>query len=571
MEVIYKKIFNNCETHFYKPYNELKPPKPKNKEGDFFGVKPTLSRISTVRGEWYFKFKSKSEEILKENYNNLITEIHAHRVTIVVEKDEKKVAIKVFENTFLRRVGEKFFRKTTYLNFMSYRFKDGALFYGEMYNYHKKRKYRKKIRRFTFGQKDIIGEWYSFVKRVYSRSSNQVISVEDNVAALKSFVYEVHKNNNREIEGPLPDSFYKLFLDKQGIKYPNNFMAFSELYYPTIVKKDYLKNDYNFIDALMSKYGFKGKKLKRILHKVSSFDTNVYLWSLQFFGEKFINSQDDYIIKMMFENCIGLNQSPIELTTSEKNNAFNIFYHVLTGTINVNTFQDHIRFYRYLSQFEKIRWNSNTHDEFNDEHYEFSEKYNEYTIGNFTRNYNEVFIKKVEEVILDKDHCYKPQVLLKSVEYNEESSHQSNCVRTYIKRPDSLIISLRRDNRDRATIEYRITSPNGKDFDLNRVQTLGRFNNRLDDTWNRSISLLDDRVYSLVDKDLFDTITITSESKINNLTTEVKTIDRWTNLKVNELKPKNQYTLKWSDGRINQINGVDDIPVIDLVLNEFEI
>lgn len=571
MEVIYKKIFNNCETHFYKPYSELEPPKPKNEDDDIFGLSPVPSRISTVRGKWNYESSAKGEEILKENYNNLLADIHAHRVTIVVEKDEKKVAIKVFENVFLRRVGEKFFRKTTSLNFMSYRFKDGALFYGEMYNYHKKRKYRKKIRRFTFGQKDIIGEWYSFVKRVYSRSSNQVISVEDNVAALKSFVYEVHKNNNREIEGKLSESFYKVFLDKQGIKYPNNFMAFSELYHPTIVKKDYLKNDYKFIDALMSKYGFKGKKLKRILHKVSSFDTNVYLWSLQFFGEKFINSQDDYIIKKMFENCIGLNESPIELTTSEKNNAFNIFYHVLTGTINVNTFQDHIRFYNYLNQFEKIRWNSKTYDEFNDEHYEFSEKYNEYTIGNFTRNYNEEFIKKVEEVILDKDHCYKPQVLLKSVEYNEESSYQSNCVRTYIKRPDSLIISLRRDNRDRATIEYRITSPNGKDFDLNRVQTLGRFNNRLDDTWNRSISLLDDRVYSLVDEDLFDTITITSENKINNLTTEVKTIDRWSNLKDNELKPKNQYRLKWNDGRINQINGVNDIPVIDLELNEFEI
>jgi hypothetical protein len=354
-----------------------------------------------------------------------------------------------------------------------------------------------------------------------------------------------------------------LFLDKQGIKYPNNFMVFSELYHPTIVKKDYLKNDYKFIDALMSKYGFKGKKIKRVLHKVKSFDTNVYLWSLQFFGEKFVNSQDDYIIKKMFEVNFTLNQSPIELTTSEKNNVFNVFTQVLIGTININTFQDHIRFYSYLNRYEKVKWNSKTYDEFNDEHYEFSEKYNEYTIGNFNRNYNKEFIKKVEEVILDKDHYYKPKVLLKSVEYNEESSHQSNCVRTYIKSPDSLIVSLRRDNNDRATIEYRITSLNGKDFDLNRVQTLGRFNNRLGDTWNRSVSLLDDRVYSLVSEGLFDTLTITTENKLNNITSEVNAVDRWLNLKDNELKPKNRYTLKWSDDRMYEINGVNDIPEID--------
>lgn len=563
MEVIYKKIFNNCETHFYKPYSELEPPKPKREDDDFLGFTPVRSRISPGKGNWSHESISKDEKILKENYNNLLTYIHSHRVTIVVEKDEKKVAIKVFENTFLRMVGEKFFRKTTSLNFMSYRFKDGALFYGQMYNYHKKRKCRKIIKRFTFGQKDIIGEWHSFLKRVYSRSSKQLFNVEDNVAALKNFIYEVHKYNSQIIEGTLSESFYRLFLDKQGIKYPNNFMVFSELYHPTIVKKDYLKNDYKFIDALMSKYGFKGKKIKRVLHKIKSFDTNVYLWSLQFFGEKFVNSQDDYIIKKMFEANFTLNQSPIELTTSEKNNAFNIFTQVLIGTININTFQDHIRFYSYLSRYEKVRWNSKTYEEFNDEHYEFSEKYNEYTIGNFNRNYNKEFIKKVEEVILDKDHYYKPKVLLKSVEYNEESSHQSNCVRTYIKSPDSLIVSLRRDNKDRATIEYRITSLNGKDFGLNRVQTLGRFNNRLDDTWDRSVSLLDDRVYSLVSEGLFDTLTITTENKLNNITSEIKAVDRWLNLKDNELKPKNRYTLKWSDDRIYEINGVNDTPEID--------
>jgi hypothetical protein len=90
-------------------------------------------------------------------------------------------------------------------------------------------------------------------------------------------------------------------------------------------------------------------------------------------------------------------------------------------------------------------------------------------------------------------------VLQTSEQYVDESVNQSNCVRTYQDKASSLIISLRKENGDRASIEYKPTL--GK-FGMNenqpvhfkRVQTLGRFNNSLDETWHDAIFDLDVRL-----------------------------------------------------------------------------
>lgn len=128
--------------------------------------------------------------------------------------------------------------------------------------------------------------------------------------------------------------------------------------------------------------------------------------------------------------------------------------------INYNTLNDHFTFYRYIKLFEPIKWLSKTHDEFVQEHYEWSETYNHYNNGDFTRIYNPIFIEKVNEVILTKDGPYFPEVLLTSKRYNNESLFQSNCVKTYVKRIKSLLISLRRgegETEERASIEYGIS------------------------------------------------------------------------------------------------------------------
>ena len=66
------------------------------------------------------------------------------------------------------------------------------------------------------------------------------------------------------------------------------------------------------------------------------------------------------------------------------------------------------------------------------------------------------------------------------------------------------------DTEERASIEYRITlNQIHNTFDLERVQTLGKFNQRLDESWGDALIKLDSRIFKC--EDLFDTLQIDGE------------------------------------------------------------
>jgi hypothetical protein len=278
------------------------------------------------------------------------------------------------------------------------------------------------------------------------------------------------------------------------------------------------------VDALMKVHNLKGDKIKKSLHTVNRFvEANHFNSACEIFGEKFILNQPDEVINLLLSSW-GLTHFPNnhiffnKLSKSEKLNFFEIYKLYYRKLINFHTIADHIRFYSFLENVEPVKWKSKTHDEFSQEHYDWSEKYNHYTNGDFTRIYNPVFVEKVNEVILTKDGPCFPEVLLTSKRYNNESFFQNNCVKTYIKRVSSLLISLRRgegDTEERASIEYNIVPlvwSNGDfNFKLNRVQTLGKFNYRLDESWNDVLSKLDQRIEKMVDEKLFDTLQIEGE------------------------------------------------------------
>jgi hypothetical protein len=164
-----------------------------------------------------------------------------------------------------------------------------------------------------------------------------------------------------------------------------------------------------------------------------------------------------------------------------------------------------------------VKWTSRTHDEFVQEHYDWSEKYNHYTNGDFTRIYNQEFVDKVNEVILTKDGPYYPEVLTTSKRYNNESFFQNNCVKTYVKSVGSVLISLRRgegETEERASIEIEVTPlvwPDEMYFMLRRVQTLGKRNSKLDNSWDDVLGKLDERIEYIVRERLFDTLQIGGE------------------------------------------------------------
>jgi hypothetical protein len=115
----------------------------------------------------------------------------------------------------------------------------------------------------------------------------------------------------------------------------------------------------------------------------------------------------------------------------------------------------------------------------------------------------------LSQPLLDDFHSI---LLDSSSTYNEESNYQSNCVKGYIGKPSCLIISVRcgQFSEERATIEYSLTKKDDKIF-ADRVQSLGKFNQKLDVQWTTVLLKLDQVVLSCVRDKRFETVKLTKE------------------------------------------------------------
>ena len=449
-EELFNYTVKKYQVSEYLDTNPIRPLK-KEVEDDFWGtVETSLSSgrhtSYTPWGDYTFKSDYDSEEKFVEHYGNPLASLYLNRVIICVTKENNKVSFKIFNYSKTRRVAGKWFKLRTNCRFITFNYKTNALYTGSLDNYHLKRKCRKNIRRVLFNNDPINN------MRRYLRESFNSIVDKDKVD-IPTIVNQVISTFVNAIPGTelysdlLPEQrIYKRYLDAQGIKAPNNWFELMNAY-PQPKKKDLVKCEYKYVDALMRVHKLKGDKVKRVLHNLKSFEGVLnFNNACSIFGDKFILNQPDEFVQLLlehnkqstFHNNIGKGL----LTKKEFSNFFEIFKLFQKGLINHNVIEDHFRFYRLLDQMETVKWTSRTHDEFVQEHYDWSEKYNHYTNGDFTRIYNQEFVDKVNEVILTKDGPYYPEVLTTSKRYNNESSFQSNCVKTYIRRVDSLLISM---------------------------------------------------------------------------------------------------------------------------------
>jgi hypothetical protein len=176
---------------------------------------------------------------------------------------------------------------------------------------------------------------------------------------------------------------------------------------------------------------------------------------------------------------------------------FKIFKQVVINeTLDFSTFFDHVRTYVELKSFgEDIKWNSyDNKKDFAKEHLDWMDKLQHYKQGTYYRVYPEYMDKFINKPIKTDTDVYYPVLLTNSIEYNHESQIQSNCVKGYVGRASSVIISLRKnqiDSEERGTIEYEI-SKKDKTISVRRVQYLGRFNEKLDEKWNEILLTLDE-------------------------------------------------------------------------------
>jgi len=478
-------------------------------------------RSSAPWGHFEIKNDYNTEEKFTEHYGNPFAQVDMVRRIITLTKEGDKITFKMFWYNRRRRMNSKWFKTNTNCKFITFNHKTNALYEGSLENYHLKRKCRKRIRRVLFNS-DPINKIRRWMRDSFSEDDKKTIDVPTIVNQVVSVFVNSIPGTEKYPELLPEQKIYRRYLDAQGVKYPNNWFELIDAY-PQPKKKDLVKCDYKYVDALMKVHNLKGDKIKKSLHTVTKFvDSNHFNLASKIFGEKFILNQPDEIINLFLSawDLGTLNDNYTffnSLSKSEKLNFFEIYKLYYRKLINSHTVNDHIMFYNFLKNLEPVKWKSKTHDEFTQEHYDWSEKYNHYTNGDFTRIYNPTFVEKVNEVILTKDGPYYPEVLITSKRYNNESFFQNNCVKTYIKRVGSVLISLRRgegETEERASIEIEVTPlvwPDEMYFNLRRVQTLGKRNNRLDNSWDDVLSKLDERIEYIFREKLFDTLQIDGE------------------------------------------------------------
>jgi hypothetical protein len=472
--------------------------------------KATLSKKSDVYLE---NFVSNVEEDFVLHYGNPLARVLKSYLMIVVERDGDKVSMKVFSGFRERRVGNKWFKVVRNVDYITVNTKTGDVYSGFLHNYQNKKKVRKKLNKNYFLNEPVSNIGYVIRDKIWSYSHN---SVEVAMDASSKFMDEIDGRGLVSLFS-LDKRLFKFYLDKKRIKYPNNFFLYSSRLVGPIFRKTLKKNDNRLVDTFMIHNGLTGKKLKKCLHSCKGLNLDLYLVAKNLFGDDWINQDDDFILQTLnSEFKIKDAVIPAEFVSvigkDELRRVFNLFKKVyFEEMLDTYTFIDHIEIYTQLKMYGEtdLRWMSNDVDIFRNEHLDWSDKLTFYKNGHYERIYPIYSYEHLEKPLGE----YYPVLLDDSTSYNEESSAQSNCVKTYIGKPSNIIISLRKGSRyseERATIEYQLYREDDK-TKCRRVQSLGKYNGKLSDEWTHWLLKLDLKMLYYVNDDRFEPVKITKK------------------------------------------------------------
>lgn len=517
MEVLYKEVFEKFETNFY----ELSSPllsKDELSSSDFSDIGWRIKYSDEKNPLFNYLKNSYDQADFIQNYGNQMCAVNVKRLTFVVEKFIDKISIKMFTHYKHREAGKPFFRKSSGVSFITYKFDTNDLYYGTISRGNKKKSVVKKVRRNYFGGPKApfnsmfislnhelktylsIEKYGNMFKAIFNDSMSKFLE------HIPSISYLINYNNFTDNINNLDSIFYENYLKTRNIKYPNNFRAFIDKT-PAPSKRLLKKFNNKFVDCFMYNKKMNGDKLKKILHNSEVINEILYENLLRLLGDDFVKNQSYEDLKTVFNYMGGYNFRALifEGSKTEKKRVFSTLVDLIRKDGSITSFIDHISFYQTINQYEKIRWLSHNLESFVKEHVDWSDKVAFYKNGLYYRTYNLEFVKEVQNTIFNN---YYPVILTESKEYIEESSTQSNCVKTYIDNPSSLIISVRQGSsksENRVTIEYRISKhPSKKDgVILKRVQSLGKFNSKLSNDWNQVLEVLDERINGLVNQDKF--------------------------------------------------------------------
>lgn len=447
-----------------------------------------------------FKFKFKSlksnhdETFFIENYGNQLCTIKKTYFSLIVEQNEHKISFKYFIGSRERRVGQPFFRIKKSMRFVTVNLKNGDVYSGDLLNFNKKRKCSKILKKNYFLH-DPINSLRSHIKNnlsIFDVDGNNIF--EEGLAVFLKSIDPENSYANLSAGKRL----IKFYLDKKNIKYPNNFNIFFNRWVSDDFRKKLKKNDGKVVDTVMKIFGFQGTTIRKALHNCKNLHLESLNASIKFFKELVSNDYDLVMDILNMSNSFNSFPNRNLFSKTEIKRIHKIYKRCIQDElISSYTLADHFRMFEQLKDYgEDIKWMSDDEKvKFQDEHLEWTNKLEYFKRGKYKRLYHSEISESLKKFSINEVE-YFPILLTETHNYSEETNHQSNCVKTYIGRPSSIIISLRKESQEgdeRATLEYYVKKDNGK-LVFKRVQSLGKYNSKLDEEWNLPLQKLDDVV-----------------------------------------------------------------------------
>ena len=506
-EEIYKKSFERYGTTKYKDYNSIVPIDGHNSQFLYDATEkhPAFQNEESWSGEEYYL----------KHLKDPMYSVRKEYAMIVVEKNEDKVSIKFFTGMMSRREGKPWFKVEKNVDYISVNLKTGDVYNGHLRGFNKKKKCVKNVRRNCFflePANNIKSKMKNYLTLFTDTAFNEVTT------AFSDFLFQIDQRENFESLN-YEDRLFRFYLNKREIKYPNNFKVYTgELRGPEI-KKILKKNDNKLVESVMIKNNFSGKKVRHALHHCDKLNLPLYEIARKLFGDDWLNQDKESVILDLLNSSTSSMHTPAQFTEliskEELKRVYILFKQVyMHQNLDSMTFSDHIRMYTELKSFGEydLKWKSvESKSDFREEHLDWTEKLQHYKMGNYTRQYPEYMYEMISQPLYAD---FYPELLDTSSKYNDESSYQSNCVKGYIGKAGCLIISVKCGEflEERATIEYKLTIKDGL-VHANRVQSLGKFNQKLEAPWTMVLLKLDKQVLSCVRDKRFETVKLTKECK----------------------------------------------------------
>ena len=429
-----------------------------------------------------------TEEDFVKHFGNPFADVHFDRKRLFIEEGDDKISIKYQIHVKDRRVGGRYFteRKTT--QYLTFNFKK-KMFYSGTFSTKKKKVIGRSMR--VNPTYHAIGGFLDKVRVGNGTSVDQYLYF-----FLEKIWDRMGIENPQNFEWDCMRSFYSLtYYLVNGIKIPNHWKKFTGIFFS---KKELKKYDMNLVEAAMNKLGLKGSKVKQIFNEMEwvDFDRLYITYNLlgidrfnklenKIFDEYYTTDVTEQLMEMnkmgRYYECFYsdrhnhpnhyIGRTLLPLTSKEKDRILDLIPYF--DEYKYRTLLDHLDMKRDLANLgEDVKLKFTNMSSFNLEHEEFSRLLQSYRKGEIERFYGDVDI--LETPIEYEGETYYPVLLRKTMDYEKESQHQRNCVRTYAERPDCIIFSIRKGSKDgdeRATVEYRY----GRN-EITNVQERARFN-----------------------------------------------------------------------------------------------